>query len=537
MTEAPSAGIDTTQPTAAQPAAVELLDITKQFPGVLANDHVNLVVRHGEVHCLLGENGAGKSTLMSILSGMQSPDSGQIRVDGRDVTIESPRRALDLGIGTVYQHSALVPALSVIENLMLGESKSITLHVDAACRRLQELAETLGVEIDPNVQLRKLSLGQQQQVEIIKALWRGSRVLILDEPTSMLTPQGVADLQKVLVRLKQHGLAIIFITHKLHEAFAIGDRISILKQGRSIATLDEQTLQTHTTEQLQSLVVETMFGEEARVFSQVAELQGDVEGQRRRRDLPPEPILELVDVSALGESYAGGVHHISLAVRRGEILGVAGVDGNGQRELAEVVAGQRPLAEGEIRLEGISVGRLSVAERQRRGLRYVTDDRLGEGIVASLSVALNLVLKRIGQEPFWQRSVIQHGVLQGTALELVRDFDVRTPSVTSRAGTLSGGNVQKVILARELSFEPRIVVYHKPTQGLDVKTTRAVRQRIRSQAEEGVTSIVISTDLDELLDICDRIGVLYRGRLVGIVDNGADAGERIGELMIGGTAA
>lgn len=555
MTEAPSTRIDTTQPTAAtpvrgSPVAVELLDITKQFPGVLANDRVNLTVRHGEVHCLLGENGAGKSTLMSILSGMQRPDSGWIRIDGHDVTIDSPRQALDLGIGTVYQHSALVPALSVIENLMLGESKSLTLHVDAACRRLQELAETLGVEIDPHVQLRKLALGQQQQVEIIKALWRGSRVLILDEPTSMLAPQGVVDLQNVLVRLKQHGLAIIFITHKLHEAFAIGDRITILKQGRSIATLDEQTLRTHSTDQLQSLVVGAMFGEEAPVLSEVAELTqgvnrarvpGDVERVLRARRVPSgspsQPILELVDVSAGGDSYAGGVHNISLAAGTGEILGVAGVDGNGQRELAEVIAGQRPLAGGEIRLEGNSVGRLSVGERQRRGLRYVTDDRLGEGIVASLSVALNLVLKRIGQMPFWQRGVIQQRVLHDTARELVRDFDVRTPSVESRAGTLSGGNVQKVILARELSFEPRIVIYHKPTQGLDVKTTRAVRQRIRAQAEDGVTSIVISTDLDELLDICDRIAVLYRGRLSGIVDNETGAGERIGKLMIGGGTA
>jgi simple sugar transport system ATP-binding protein len=280
-----------------------------------------------------------------------------------------------------------------------------------------------------------------------------------------------------------------------------------------------------------------MFGEDARALSQMAELQGDIEGRRRRRELPPTPVLELLEVSARGENYAGGIHEISLAIRQGEILGVAGVDGNGQRELAEVIAGQRPLAGGEIRLAGKSVGRLTVAERQRRGLRYVTDDRLGEGIVGSLSVALNLVLKRIGQTPFWRRGVIQHRVLHDTAVELVREFDVRTPSVAARAGTLSGGNIQKVILARELSFDPRTVVYHKPTQGLDVKTTRAVRQRIRSQAEEGVTSVVISTDLDELLDVCDRIAVLFRGRLVGIVDNGTEAGERIGELMIGGHAA
>lgn len=516
---------------------MELLGITKQFPGILANDAVNLVVRHGEVHCLLGENGAGKSTLMGILSGMQSPDAGRIRIDGRDVTIESPRHALQLGIGTVYQHSALVPALSVLENLMLGESRSLTLQADSSRRRLQDLADLLGVEIDPDAQLQKLSLGQQQQVEIIKALWRGSRVLILDEPTSMLTPQGVADLQKVLVRLKQEGLAIIFITHKLHEAFAIGDRISILKQGRLIATLDEETLRSHSTEELQTLIVDTMFGEEARTLANVAELQGDLEGQRRRRDLPPEPLLSLVDVSAHGEDYAGGIHEVSLSVRRGEIFGVAGVDGNGQRELAEVIAGQRPITGGDIVLDGRHLSRLSVAERQRLGLRYVTDDRLGEGIVGPLSVALNLVLKRIGQQPFWTRGVIQHRVLNGIANDLIDGFDVRTRDATTRAATLSGGNIQKLILARELSFEPRFVVYNKPTQGLDVKTTRAVRQRIRNQAETGITAMVISTDLDELLELCDRIAVLYRGRLVGFVENGHDAGERIGELMIGGRVA
>jgi general nucleoside transport system ATP-binding protein len=525
---------DTQQSTAAETAAVELSGITKRFPGVLANDDVNLTVYHGEVHCLLGENGAGKSTLMSILSGMQSPDSGRIRVEGEDVTIDSPRHALDLGIGMVYQHSALVPALTVLENLMLGESRGLRLPVETGRQRLHELAATLGVEIDLKAEVRTLALGRQQQVEIIKALWRGSRVLILDEPTSMLTPQGVTDLQTVLQRLKEHGIAIIFITHKLHEALAIGDRVSILKGGRVVGALDREALQSHTHEQLQRTIVEIMFGEEAETLAGVAELQDEIEGERHIRALPPEPALELLNVSARGEDRAGGIHEVSLAVRKGEILGVAGVDGNGQRELAEVIAGQRQESAGEIRFEGRSIGRLTVAARQRLGLRYVTDDRLGEGIVQSLSVALNLVLKRIGQPPFWRRGVVQQAEVNRLAAKLVAAFDVRTPSVTSRAATLSGGNIQKVLLARELSFDPRVVVYNKPTQGLDVKTTRAVRQRIRDQARDGVSAIVISTDLEELLQLSDRVAVLYRGRIVGVVDNGPDVSERIGELMIGG---
>jgi general nucleoside transport system ATP-binding protein len=516
--------------------AVELVGITKTFPGVVANADVHLVVRRGEVHCLLGENGAGKSTLMSILSGMLRPDRGRIHIDGRQVAIDSPKRAIELGIGMVYQHSTLVPTLSVLENLMLGEGHGLRLDSQRARARLAELAGTLGVELDPNATAGTLSLGQQQQVEIIKALWRGSDVLILDEPTSMLTPQGVADLQKVLVRLKEHRLAVVFITHKLHEAISIGERVSILKQGRLVGTLDEETLRSTSPEELQATIVRLMFGEEARAVAGVAELQEEIEARHARRELPAEPLLELADVSAPGDDQ-GGIVGISLGARPGEILGIAGVDGNGQRELAEAIAGQRALTSGEIRLAGRPISKLSVSARQRLGLRYVTDDRLGEGIVPSLSVGLNLVLKRIGQKPFWRGGRIQQEVIDRHAAELVEGFDVRTSSTAARAGTLSGGNVQRLLLARELSFEPKVVVYNKPTHGLDVRTTSAVRARIRAQADDGVTAILISTELDELVDLCDRIAVLFRGRLTGIVDNGPGAEERIGELMVAGQRA
>jgi len=518
---------------------VELVGITKSFPGVLANDDVDLTLRRSEVHCLLGENGAGKSTLIGILSGLIRPDAGTIRIEGAETAISSPRRALELGIGTVHQHSTLIPALSVLENLMLGDSRGVRLDRAAARRRLAELAAQLGVEIDPGTRAADLSLGHQQQVEIVKALWRGSRVLILDEPTSMLTPQGVAELAKVLARLKAQGQAVIFITHKLHEALSLGDEISILRQGRLVGTMHREALRSKSHEELRAEIVRIMFGEEARAVADLAELQEEldnVEGTARLVAAEAETVLELQGVSSPAEGSELGVEDVSLGLRGGEVLGVAGVDGNGQRALAEVIAGQRRVSAGDILLYGGPVTRMNVAARQKLGLRYVTDDRLGEGIVGTLPVGLNLFLKRVGERPYWRHGRIQRAVVEGRAAELVREFDVRTPFVTTRAATLSGGNIQKVLLARELSFQPKVVVFHKPTYGLDVRTTATVRDLIRKLADDGGAGLVISTDLDELLEICDRIAVLSRGRLVGVVPNGPGAAEHVGELMVGGRA-
>jgi ABC-type uncharacterized transport system ATPase subunit len=518
---------------------VELVGITKAFPGVVANDRVDLTLRPGEVHCLLGENGAGKSTLIGILSGLHRPDAGTIRIGGLETVISSPRTALDLGIGTVHQHSALIPALTVLENLMLGDTRSLRLDEAGARRRLAELAELLGVEVDPDTKAVDLALGHQQQVEIIKALWRGSRVLILDEPTSMLTPQGVAELSKVLGRLKEQGQAVVFITHKLHEALSLADFISILRQGRLAGTIDQRALREKPADELRAEIVRIMFGEEARGVADVAELREElVEVEAPARiDVSGDTVLELRDISTPGEGAELGVEEVSLELSEGEILGVAGVDGNGQRALAEVIAGQRGPSHGEVLLYGAPVTRMSVAARQKLGLRYVTDDRLGEGIIASLPVGLNLFLKRVGERPFWRQGRIQRGAIDERAVELVREFDVRTPGVGTRAGTLSGGNVQKVLLARELSFEPKVVVFNKPTYGLDVKTTATVRELIRRLAAGGGAALVISTDLDELLEIGDRIAVLSRGRLVGVVANGPGAAERIGQLMVGSAGA
>ena len=522
-------------PASDQTPAVELLDITKAFPGVLANDHISLVLRRGEVHCLLGENGAGKSTLMAILSGMQQPDSGRIRVDGQEKEIDSPRAALDLGIGTVYQHSTLIGPLTVIENLLLGDSRGLKLDFAGARRRLKEFAGMLGVEIEPDVPAQELALGRQQQVEIIKALWRGSRVLILDEPTSMLTPQAVAELHKVLERLKTSGLAIVFISHKLHEAVALGDRITVLRQGRVTGSIERERIRLSSPDELESQIVALMFGEGGEVAAaaaEVPELQMGIEGKAHRGTDTGDVALGLHRAYAPGDGSQPGIEDVSLELRLGEVLGVAGVDGNGQRALAEAISGQRRITHGEIRYLGAPVGSLSVAQRQKLGLRYVTDDRLGEGIVSALPVSVNLFLKRIGRAPYWRHGHMRSEAIDRDAEALVNRFDIRTPGVEARAGTLSGGNVQKLLLARELSFDAKVVVFHKPTYGLDLKTTRTVRSMIGELRREGA-ALLISTDLDELIEVCDRIAVLSRGRIVGVVDNGPGAAEQIGRMMIG----
>jgi simple sugar transport system ATP-binding protein len=523
--------------TAGKVPAVELTAITKAFPGVIANDRISLAAMPGEVLCLLGENGAGKSTLMSILSGLYRPDSGQIRVDGSVVTIDSPRRGRDLGIGMVYQHLSLIPTLTVLENLMLGSNKGLILDEASARARLAELSAMLGVHIDPDARTGALALGQQQHVEIVKALWKGSRVLILDEPTSMLTPQGIAELQKVLMQLKASGMAIIFITHKLHEAIAIGDRVTVLKQGRVAGSLGPDVLVGKTPHELQRLIVATMFGEEPAAAADVAELREDLTVQRRRRTFSDEPLLELVDIAAHGVRGEQGISGVNLAVRGGEILGIAGVDGGGQRALAHVIAGQTKATSGSVRLAGRSIDDLAVSGRQRLGLRYVTDDRLGEGVVLPYSVGMNMVLKRIGDAPFWRRGRIDRMAINATARTLIMQFDIRTRNEDTRIGKLSGGNIQKALLARELSFDPKVVLFNKPTHGLDVKTIAMVRERIRALADGGAAAIVISTDLDELLDLSDRVAVVFEGRIAGIIDNGPGVEVRIGELIVGGNAA
>jgi len=517
--------------------AVELRGITKVFPRVVANDRVDLCLFGGEIHALLGENGAGKSTLMHILAGVLRPDSGTVLIDGMPVKMDDPGDARAHGIGMVYQHLTLVPGFTVLENVMLGGRGTFRLDRKRARRAYLESAGSLGADIQPDAMTGDLPLGRQQQVEIIKALASGARVLILDEPTALLAPAEVVDLQRAMRSLSERGMAVVLISHKLPEALEVADRVSVLRAGRAAGHLTPDELRNLSSERTREVVVRMMFGDDADALSDLAEVSLPATSIGVRRTLPEKFALRLDGVSATRERQETGVGEVSFEVRRGEIFGVAGVEGNGQRELAEVLAGQRTVTSGVLEFEGEDVTHLGVSERERRGLRFVTEDRMGEGTVSSLPVSINLLLKHVGRRPYWTRGGrTVRGAVRKTAGEIMQEFDVRAPSPETLCGTLSGGNIQKVVLGRELSFAPRLVVYDKPTQGLDARTTRALRLRIQQMAAgHEVAAVLISSDLDELLALCDRIGVMYRGSLAGIVENsGPDVVERLGRLMLGG---
>lgn len=523
-----------TSPTS--PDVISLREITKAFPGVVANDHISLDIVSGQVHCLLGENGAGKSTLISILAGMQQPDSGTIVINGKPVAINSPKIAVDYGIGVVHQHSTLVPAFTVLENLMLGES-GLMQGKKAAMERLDELSDLLGAKIDPHALTSDLGLGQQQQVEIAKAIWKGSRLLVLDEPTSMLTPQAIEHLGESVARVKAQGLAVVFITHKLREAYAMGDCVTVLRGGRNVGHISVEELRTYSEQQAQDAILRAMFGEDLARVDDAAELAGATDATRETRgiDLASRPVrLELTGVSSKGHGRDVEAQDVTIRVHEGEILGIAGIDGHGQGALAEVVAGQRSASSGVVRFDGQDVTKKGVRARQQLGLRYVTDDRLHEGTVGSMSVALNLVIKRIGQRPFWRFGQIQRKAVDAEAERLIEEYGIRTPSPATRAGTLSGGNIQKILLARELTHGARLVVVNKPTYGLDLKTVRLVREILIDFAAQGGSVLLLSTDLDELVELSHRIEVVSSGRIVGGVTNdGPGTAEKVGHYMTG----
>jgi general nucleoside transport system ATP-binding protein len=501
-------------------SAVSLRGVTKRFPGVVANDEVDFEAAAGEVHALLGENGAGKSTLSSILTGLYRPDAGEIRIDGEPVVFHAPRDALDAGVCMVHQHFRLVPTFTVAENVLLGdhreEGRRFLVNPREIERRVAELGRRYDVAVDPRARVWQLSLGEQQRVEILKALYREARILVLDEPTAVLTPQEVESLFATVRTIAAEGRTVIFISHKLHEVRAVADRVTVLRGGRTVATL--ATAET-TPQSLAALMV----GRE-------------VEAARRteRTTEPGGPALELDDVWARGDRGVDAVRGVTLQVRHGEILAIAGVAGNGQRELAETVTGMRPPARGSIRVGERQLRGGDPREAIRAGVGHVPEDRLSTGVAPSLSVGSNVVLKAYRERHVSRGPLLRFGAIRERAEGLIRRYDVKAPGPQVPARQLSGGNLQKVVLGREFSGEPRVLVAASPTRGLDVAATDAVHRYLREGAAGGMGILLIGEDLDEILALADRIAVIYEGRLVGELDASTATREEIGLLMAGG---
>ena len=498
--------------------AAELRDVGKRFPGVVACDGISLAIHAGEVHALLGENGAGKSTLVSLLAGTQRPDSGGVYVDGVALTGNTPALALARGIGVVAQHSVLVPTLTVAENLLLGGPWWRRPARGAVAAKFRDTCAGFGIAIDPAALAGDLSPGAQLQVETVRALWRGGRVLVLDEPTAPLGPAASAHLLATLRGLRQSGLAIVLITHRLDEALDAADRVTVLRRGRVTGRLSPEEVRTVARNVLGERIREMMFGG--------ARLPSPAESAA---DGPVRASGTALHVEAL--SVGDALTDIGFSVASGETLGIAGIDGNGQGTLAEALAGLVRPSAGAIILDGGALTGLDAAARHRRGVRHISDDRIGEGTVGALPVALNLLLKQIGAPPFWWRGVQRDGVITAYAARQIAQFDIRAPGPWTRLAALSGGNIQKVMLARELDGAARLIVYHKPTIGLDARSAAAVHARIRRAAADGAVSVVISADLDEIMAVSDRIAVLSRGRIAGTVANGPQARSHIAALM------
>ena len=498
--------------------AVTLRGVTKRFPGVIANADVDLEIYAGEVHALLGENGAGKSTLSNIVTGLYRPDEGSLELHGEPVALRSPRDALERGVGMVHQHFRLVQPFTVAENIALGDQRDRRLVPDRAGleRKVAELATRFGLAVDPRARIWQLSVGEQQRVEILKALYRDARVLILDEPTAVLTPQESRALFETLRAMAADGRAIVFISHKLHEVLAVSDRITVLRGGRVVATLATESA---TPEGLAALMV----GREVET------------GRRQERTNEiGDVLLEAHDLHAEGDRGLPALRGVSLAVRGGEIVGVAGVAGNGQRELAEGADGDAPAHGGRVSVGGVELRSGDPRDAIARGVAHVPEDRLGTGVAPSLSIASNTVLKAyrdpdISAGPFLRRSRIVR-----RATELIAQYSVHTPGPETRARDLSGGNLQKVVIGREFAGEPRALVVAAPTRGLDVGAIENVHELLRAAAARGVAVLMISEDLDEILALADRVLVMYEGAIVGEREGlGADVDE-LGMLMAGG---
>ncbi|OGT27864.1 MAG: heme ABC transporter ATP-binding protein [Gammaproteobacteria bacterium RBG_16_66_13] len=498
---------------------LELRGITKHFPGVLANDHIDLSLEEGEIHALLGENGAGKTTLMNILYGLYQPDEGEIHVHGRRVEIRSPSDAIAGGIGMVHQHFMLIPVFTVAENVMLGQEiarRGGFLDRREAEKRVGEISSRFQLAVEPIAYVRDLPVGVQQRVEIIKLLYRQADILILDEPTAVLTPQESDELFKIMRSLASQGKSIIFITHKLREVMDVADRITVIRQGRVVGT-------TTPKQADRAKLALMMVGRQVLL---------EIEKPEKK---PGETVLRVEHLMVASERRQVAVDDVSFEVRAGEILGVAGVQGNGQTELVEAVTGLRAPQGGRIELLGRNITHASPRRVTELGTAHVPEDRQRDGLVLSFTVADNLVLSTYYQTPFASGPTLQQEAILASAKERIREFDIRTPSALTNAGSLSGGNQQKVIVAREFSRPIHLLVASQPTRGLDVGSIEYIHARIVQKREEGCAVLLVSPELDEILELSDRIAVMYRGRIVGLLDADEASKEEVGLLMAGVT--
>ncbi|MGH2561873.1 MAG: ABC transporter ATP-binding protein [Thermomicrobiales bacterium] len=521
-------------------SAIEMHGITKRFAGVVANDDVEFSARFGEVHALVGENGAGKSTLMSILAGMYRPDEGEVRISGEPVEFRSPRDAIAHGIGMVYQHFMLVEPFTVAENCLLGkDGQRSWLDTSEVERRLAALSAQYGLGVDPRSRIWQLSVGEQQRVEILRLLFRGAKILVFDEPTAVLTPQESDALIRTLRGMAADGFCVVFISHKLGEVMAVADRLTVLRRGRVVATMAASETDRHTLARM-------MVGRDLASFVEHPDVE-PVEGKPNHfmegkpnhfmEAVPAgEVVLDIRGLSALGDKGLPALNEIDLHVRSGEILGVAGVAGNGQRELAEVVTGLRPCTGGHVWIVGRETTRCSAGEIASFGVAHVPEDRLATGLVGSMELSGNAILRDYTSPPIARGSFLVGRAIAAFTDKLVSDYDITAAGRGAKIWTLSGGNQQKLLIGRELAGDPTVIVAVHPTRGVDVGATETIHSLLREQRTRGAAILLISEDLDELLALSDRIAVLYDGRITGeLPAQGADP-ERIGLLMAGLTS-
>jgi len=495
---------------------IVLRGITKYFPNTIANDHIDLELRRGEVLALLGENGAGKTTLMNILYGMYQPDEGEILIDGKPVKIHSPHNAMEYGIGMIHQHFTLIPVHSVVENVILGirPRRGERLRIEEEAKKIQQLGERYGLEVNPYALVGQLPVGVQQRVEILKALYRNARVLIMDEPTAVLTPQETDKLFQFIRDFRNRGNSVIFITHKLNEVMEIADRITVLRDGRVVGNI----LRAEASEKK---LAHLMVGRDLLVIT-----------KKEATEFGPT-VLEVKGLEVLGERGTKAVDDLSFTVRKGEIFGIAGVSGNGQEELAEALCGLRTVSKGQIILSGKELTNKDALSVIQNGVGYIPADRQKEGLITDMSVAENLILKSYFDPSFVTYGWLNQRRIQSTAQQLVNDFAIKTPSLATKVKALSGGNQQKVVVAREMVIGTELLVAVQPTRGLDVGATEYVHSVLIREREQGRAILLISTELSEVMSLSDRIGVMYKGKLLKVIPSQEATVEEIGLLMAG----